>query len=117
MKKLLILSALLLSASALSTSAFAADLRCTVGGDSQIGYCDTMIWGKRSAPASFKVENTSKPVSQYLWQSPSVCKSKTTASCAFTAYSFVEYTGSVLVLYADGTYESVNATLRFEDGR
>ncbi len=117
MKKLLILSALLLSASTLSASAFAADLRCTVGGDSQIGYCDTMIWGKRTAPASFKVENTTKPVSQYIWQSPSVCKTKTTASCAFTAYSFVEYSAAVLVLYADGTYENLNASLRFEDGR
>jgi len=117
MKKLLILSALMLSASALSASAFAADLRCTVGGESQIGYCDAMIWGKRSAPASFKVENTTKPVSQYIWQSPSVCQSKTTASCGFTAYSFVEYNGSVLVLYADGTYESLSASLRFEDGR
>jgi hypothetical protein len=117
MKKLLILSALMLSASALSSSAFAADLRCTVGGDSQIGYCDAMIWGKRTAPASFKVENTAKAVSQYIWQSPSVCQSKTTASCAFTAYSFVEYSASVLVLYTDGTYENLNASLRFEDGR
>ncbi len=117
MKKLLILSALMLSASALSSSAFAADLRCTVGGDSQIGYCDTMIWGKRSAPASFKVENTSKPVSQYLWQTPSVCKTKTTSYCSFTATAMATYTGSVLVLYTDGTYESVNGTLRFEDGR
>ncbi len=117
MKKLLILSALLLSASTLSSSAFAADLRCTVGSENQIGYCDAMIWGKRTAPASFKVENTTKPVSQYIWQSPSVCKTKTTASCAFTAYSFVDYSAAVLVLYADGTYENLNASLRFEDGR
>lgn len=112
MKKLLILSALVLS-----SSAFAADLRCTIGSDSQIGSCDTLIWNKRTAPASFKVENVVKPVSQYIWQSPSVCKTKTTASCAFTATSFVEYNGAVLVLYTDGTYESLSASLRFEDGR
>lgn len=117
MKKLLILSALVLSASALSSSAFAADLRCTVGGDSQIGDCDAMVWGKRTAPASFKVENTVKPVSQYLWQTPSVCKTKTTSYCSFTASAMATYTGSVLVLYTDGTYESLTGTLRFEDGR
>lgn len=112
MKKLLILSGLLLS-----SSAFAADLRCNVGGESQIGDCDAMIWGKRTAPASFTVLNTVKPVSQYLWQSPSVCKTKTGPLCSFTATAMATYTGSVLVLYTDGTYESLTGTLRFEDGR
>ena len=112
MKKLLILTAVLLS-----SSAFAADLRCNVGGDTQIGDCDAMIFGKRTANASFRVENTVKPVSQYLWQSPSVCKSKTTFHCGFTATAMATYTGSVLVLYTDGTYESLTGTLRFEDGR
>jgi hypothetical protein len=112
MKKLAI--ALLLGS--ISSPLFAADLQCQIGPETEIGLCDTVIWGTYQAPASFSVVNVSKPVHQVIWSKPTACKNQGTY-CSFTARSMMTYQGQALVLYTDGTYENLSATLRYEDGR
>lgn len=102
--------------SVMASPLWAADLQCQVGGLQDIGYCETMIWGQASAPAGFSVVNITKTVSQVIWNKPTACKNQGT-QCTFTARSMLTYNGEALVLYTDGTYETVSGTLRFEDGR
>lgn len=111
MKKLAI--AVLLSA--MSSPLFAADLQCQVGPQVEIGHCDTVIWGEMYAPASFAIVNVTKPISKVIWQRPSSCKN--TTFCTFKLRAMVPYAGEALVLYTDGTYETLTGSARFEDGR
>lgn len=113
MKKLIVAALFSVMASPL----WAADLQCQVGGVQEIGECDTMIWGQAYAPASFAVVNIAKPVSRVIWNKPSVCQTQKGTYCSFRARSMATYSGEALVLYTDGTYETVVGSLRFEDGR
>jgi hypothetical protein len=112
MKKLAV--ALLLGS--ISSPLFAADLQCQIGPQSEIGECDTVIWGQRQAPASFSIVNTTKPISQVIWNKPAACKNKGTY-CSFTVRAMVQIQGEALVLYTDGTYETLTGSVRYEDGR
>ncbi len=120
--KLLISSIILAAASFTSFGSSAAQMECYVDTKAYDQFtpnrCFSMVWGQRTSTAVFRVANTTKAISNIIWQDDaSSCGSGSNTHCSFTVYSFQTYTGTATVLYADGTWEKVSAKASFEDGR
>jgi len=119
MKKSLLTAALLLGAMATGT-AQAADMECRVGTTQNSGwssYCFGMNYSMNYNPvtAYFRIQNLAAPVAQVIWQGGQNC-SATSTSCNFKITPYQEHVVSAIVLYTNGTYESVSATAQFETG-
>jgi hypothetical protein len=116
--KLALGSGLLLMAGAAS----AANMECKVGTQQNDGWsssCFGMNYNFNYVPVNttFRIQNLAAPVASVIWQGSlaSACAA-TATSCTVKAQPYQENTVSAIVLYSNGTYESVSATAWFETG-
>ncbi len=117
-QKLVLATGLLLLASA----ANAANMECKVSTQQNSGwssYCDGMNYTFSYTPVNttFRIQNLAAPVSSVIWQGAvaSTCAASAT-SCTVKISPYRENTVSAIVLYSNGTYETVSATAWFETG-
>lgn len=118
MKKTLSALALILA----SSSSFAANMECmvdTAGWDQWgEGYCFGMEFTFDRAPndATWRITNLNKTISSVIWSEATQGCSSTATYCTKSIPPYAEFVGKATILYADGTWENVQATASFETG-
>lgn len=103
-------------------TASAANMECKVSTTDNHGwssYCFGQNFKFNYVPVNttFRIQNLAAPVSSVLWQGAVVSSCAATAtSCTVKISPYQEHQVSAVVLYSNGTYETVSATALFETG-
>ena len=108
--------------SSLFISANAADMQCFVDtaafDEPRIGNCPNIefTFDNRPNTAVWQIINITKTIQEVIWQEATAGCSSSATTCSMSITPFQLHTGRAVILYTDGTFETVSAVASFETG-
>jgi hypothetical protein len=102
--------------------AMAAQMECMVDtaayDEWQAGFCPNFESTLDNSPntAIWRITGTTKTISSIIWSGTTAGCASNSQYCSKDIRPYQEHVGKATILYADGTWEAVQATASFETG-